>query len=206
MAMTDQTAAYQALDRRARRRLVLGVLARALGMSFGLALAYALLPLGADGRDGGLLALLGGIALLVAVIVYQLRKIVTGEHPQLQAVEAMAMVVPMFIIVFAYSYVWLSHSDPGNFTQSIGRLDGVYFVVTVLTTTGFGDITAVSSTARSLVTLQMVLDLVLIGVVAKLIVGASRIGVQRRRAEAEASGAGNAAGAGAGESPTTPQD
>jgi voltage-gated potassium channel len=193
MAIPDQTLAYQALDRRQRRRLVLGVLARAFGMSLGLVVVYSLLPVSSDGTGAGLVALVGGITALVAVIVYQLRRILTGKHPQLQAVEAMATVIPMFIIVFAYVYVWLSHSDPASFTQTIGRLDGVYFVVTVLTTTGFGDITAVSSMARSVVTLQMVLDLVLIGVVAKLIVGASRIGVQRRRAESAAGQTGAAA-------------
>src|ERR1019366_1773091 len=58
------------------------------------------------------------------------------------------------------------------------QLRAVEAVVTVLTTTGFGDITPTTSGARVIVTVQMLLDLVLIGVVAKLIVGASRIAVR----------------------------
>ena len=185
MATTDPTAAWEALDRRQQRRLVLRVLGRAFGMSIVLLVGYSVLPISTDGTATGLVVLFGGIAVLVAVLVYELRRIITDAHPQLRAVEAVATVVPLFIIVFAYVYVWLSNSDPANFTQPIDRLDGLYFVITVLTTTGFGDITAVSETARAVVTLQMLLDLALIGIVAKLIVGASRVGVRRRRAEVE---------------------
>jgi len=180
------TAAYQALDRRVRRRLVLVVILRAVAMTAVLTIGYVLLPVSADGTNTGLAVLIGGITVLVVVVIRQLQQIIAAEHPQLRAVVAVATVVPLFVFVFAYVYVWLSSVNPANFTESIGRLDGVYFVVTVFTTVGFGDITPVTSAARSVVTLQMVLDLVLIGVVAKLIVGASRVGVKRRQAEAAA--------------------
>lgn len=181
------TEAYQSLDPRVRRRLVLAVVLRAVGVTAALTIGYVLLPVSADGTNTGLSVLVVGITVLVVVVIRQLQQILAAEHPQLRAVVAVATVVPLFVFVFAYVYVWLSSIDPANFTESIGRLDGVYFVVTVFTTVGFGDITPVTSTARAVVTLQMVLDLVLIGVVAKLIVGASRVGVRRRRAEAAAS-------------------
>ena len=119
----------------------------------------------------------------VMVTVRQVQRIVVDDHPALRGVEAVATIVPLFIVVFAYTYVWMSYDDPSRFTQPIDRVDGLYFVVTVLSTVGFGDISPVSSGARLLVTVQMLLDLVLIGVVAKLIVGASQVGVQRRRNE-----------------------
>ncbi len=49
---------------------------------------------------------------------------------------------------------------------------------------GFGDVTAVTDGARLVVTLQMLLDILLVGILAKVVIGASRIGVERRRAEA----------------------
>jgi hypothetical protein len=58
------------------------------------------------------------------------------------------------------------------------RFDAVYFTVTVLATVGFGDIAAVTQTARILVTIQMLADLVLIGFVAKVLLGAAQ---QRRQ-------------------------
>jgi hypothetical protein len=172
------------LDQRERRRLFWSVVLRVVLISLVLLLGYFLLPVGIDRTAFGAVVLFGGIALLVVVTAHQLRRILNAEHPQLRAVEAVATVLPLFLVVFAYTYVWMSKSDPANFSQPIGRIDGLYFVVTVLTTTGFGDITPTTSGARVIVTVQMLLDLVLIGVVAKLIVGASRIAVRRRQAEA----------------------
>ena len=170
-------------DRKQTRRVVLSVAARMLGMTAVLLLAYFRLPVDTITATLGLVVLLGGIALLVVVTVRQVQRIVVDDHPALRGVEAVATIVPLFIVVFAYTYVWMSNDDPSRFTQPIDRVDGLYFVVTVLSTVGFGDISPVSSGARLVVTLQMLLDLVLIGVVAKLIVGASQVGVQRRRNE-----------------------
>jgi hypothetical protein len=61
--------------------------------------------------------------------------------------------------------------------MDLSRVDAAYFSVTVLTTVGFGDIVATSQTSRLLVTTQMLADLVLVGFIAKVLVGA----VQRRR-------------------------
>jgi hypothetical protein len=47
-----------------------------------------------------------------------------------------------------------------------------YYTVTVFSTVGFGDITAKTELARTLVTVQMLVNLVVIGLVAKVIFGA----------------------------------
>ena len=47
--------------------------------------------------------------------------------------------------------------------------------MTVFSTVGFGDITATSQTARSLVTLQMILDLIIIGAVVRVFVAAVKV-------------------------------
>ena len=60
------------------------------------------------------------------------------------------------------------------------RTDAMYFSTTIFTTVGFGDITAKSQAARVVVTLQMFLDLVILGLVARLVVNAVSIGKQRR--------------------------
>jgi hypothetical protein len=58
--------------------------------------------------------------------------------------------------------------------------NSLYFTVTVFATVGFGDITATTNAARLLVTAQMVADLVVIGLGARVIVGAVKRGQQRR--------------------------
>ena len=57
------------------------------------------------------------------------------------------------------------------------RTNALYFTVTVFTTVGFGDITAQTDAAWLLVTGQMVLDLIVLGVGARIVVGA----IGRRR-------------------------
>jgi hypothetical protein len=69
---------------------------------------------------------------------------------------------------------------PQSFSEPLGRLDSLYFTVTVFATVGFGDIVPVTSPARAITTVQMVGDLVLVGLVAQVIVGAVRRGMQRR--------------------------
>jgi hypothetical protein len=66
----------------------------------------------------------------------------------------------------------------------VTRVGALYFTVAVFTTVGFGDIVARSDPARALVTVQMLLDLVILGGLVRAIIGASRIGLERRRAEA----------------------
>ena len=56
----------------------------------------------------------------------------------------------------------------------------MYFSATVFTTVGFGDITAKTQAARVVVTLQMMPDLVIIGLVVRLVVNAIKIGQRRR--------------------------
>ena len=73
----------------------------------------------------------------------------------------------------------VDHNSPGSFTEALSRLDAAYLAVTVLSTVGFGDITPVTESARSLVMAQMLVDLAFVGLVAKVLVGA----VRRRRDE-----------------------
>ena len=60
----------------------------------------------------------------------------------------------------------------------------MYFSSTIFTTVGFGDITAKSEAARLVVTLQMWLNLVFLGLVVRLVVNAVKFNQQRRAVEA----------------------
>ena len=59
----------------------------------------------------------------------------------------------------------------------------MYFSTTVFTTVGFGDITAKTEAARLVVTIQMWLDLVFLGLVVRLVVNAVKFSQQRRAVE-----------------------
>jgi len=80
----------------------------------------------------------------------------------------------------------MAESNPASFsTHPLTRTDVLYFTVTVFSTVGFGDITAVSQSARLVVTAQMLLDLLALGLVVRAFVGA---GQQGRQEAATASG------------------
>jgi voltage-gated potassium channel len=164
-----------------RRPLLLGI-ARSLLTSTGLLVLYFVVPLDRGFSAGTLLRL--GVAVLAMglLVTWQVLSILRSPHPALRAVEAIALSLPLFLVLFAGTYTVLSASDPGTFTEPLSRLDCLYFVVTVFATVGFGDISPVSPLARSLVTLQMVGDLVLSGLVLRLFVTAVDRG-RRRAAE-----------------------
>ena len=64
------------------------------------------------------------------------------------------------------------------------RTDALYFTVTVFATVGFGDIVATSEGARVLVMGQMIVDVIIIGIGAKIIVDAVRHGRERQSIDA----------------------
>ena len=79
------------------------------------------------------------------------------------------MLVPLFVVMFAALYLITSRSNPAAFDTSMSRTQALYFTVVVLSTVGFGDITPETDPARLLTTIQIVCDLLLIGVVIRLI-------------------------------------
>jgi len=168
-------------------RQVVAVIARVLLITAALLVAYFNVPLDRETSSAQIAMFVAGLAGFVVVIVFQVRRILEDESPRLRAVQALGTALPVFVVIFSLAYVVMGRADPANFNQPVNRVTGLYFTVTVLATVGFGDVAAQTDVARIFVTIQMILDLILVGVVAKVIVGASRVGVERRRAEAEAS-------------------
>jgi hypothetical protein len=178
------------LDRHTRRVLLAKSIARVVGITVALLVAYFAVPIGQDGDPVGLILLVVGLVLFAVLVVFQVIRIVNSPAPQLRAAEALGTIVPLVIVVFATVYVAMSDSDPAAFSEPITKINGLYFTVTVLATVGFGDITGETDAARIAVTIQMLLDLLIIGVLVKVIIGASRIGLERRRAENSSRGGG----------------
>jgi hypothetical protein len=169
-----------------RRRQLLRSLLRALLVLTALLVVYFALPLDGTFSTRTLAVLSSGVLALGLIVAWQVRSILNARHPALRAVEAIVLVLPLFLLMFAATYVVLAGSDPEAFTEPLDRIDGLYFVVTVFATVGFGDISAVSTVARVLVTVQMVGDLVLIGLVLRLFLTAVDRGRRRTMAQEEA--------------------
>ena len=98
----------------------------------------------------------------------------------MKAVEALAITAPLFLLLFAAAYFLMAADDPSNFTvETLTRTDSLYFTVTIFSTVGFGDISAASEAARVLVTAQMILDLIVLGLGIRILVGAVEVGRQK---------------------------
>ena len=154
---------------RERRRVVVWAVVRTITALALVVAIYFLTPLGHRTNAGRVVELGAGFLALVAVIAWQIRQIVRSAHPS-----------PLYILLFATAYFLMAHANAAAFGGRMTRTDSMYFSTTIFTTVGFGDITAKSQAARVVVTLQMFLDLVILGLVARLVVNAVRIGKQRR--------------------------
>ena len=168
------------------RREVAKTAAWSLGSSAVLITAYAVIPFAPDPRAAIWWRLLLGLVVFGVVLAYQARAIARHERPLRRTAVALAILVPLYIVIFASIYVTVSRSDPGAFSRSLSKTEGIYFTVTVLSTVGFGDIVPKIDSARILVTVQMVLNFIFIGGVVRLIVGLGSRAARRRATEAGA--------------------
>ena len=157
---------------RRRREIWLGML-RALATTTALVALYYLVPLDRLASNVPLVVtLVAGLVILVAVASWQLRVVLRARYPGVRAAIALAATVPLFLLLFASAYYVSSRGTPGSFSSHLTRTDALYFTVTTFTTVGFGDITATSQTTRLVVTVQMILDLLALGLGIRVFIGA----------------------------------
>lgn len=177
------------VDRPDRREIAVAVVMTLVRMFIGFWVIFFTLTLVPDTPDGRFVVPLTLALLAVALYVWffkrQLAGVYKAKFPTLRAVEALVLVAAMFLAVFAMIYVMISLSDPSAFTEELAPFNSYYFALTVLATVGFGDITPVTTLARSVTMVQMALDLVFVAVLIRVIGGAARRALQERHAHTD---------------------
>jgi voltage-gated potassium channel len=163
-------------------RIVRTILRAAASTAVLLAIYY-LLPLDHSTPWVAVMTLVIGLAALIGLVAYQVRAISGSLYPGLRALEALAFTIPLFLLLFASTYLVTAAISARSFSQPLNHTGALYFTVTVFATVGFGDITATADTARLVVTGQMIIDLIILGLGARVILGAVSRGRQRRPAE-----------------------
>ena len=153
---------------------------RAAGSTTALVVIYYLLPLNRSSTTVAATMLIIGLVALAGLLVYQVRAITRSPFPLLRGVEALATSIPLFLLLFAATYVVLATISASNFSQPLSRTDAIYFTVTVFATVGFGDITAKTEVARLVVTGQMIADLIALGLGVRVLLSAVQRGRQRQ--------------------------
>src|SRR3954471_4040351 len=157
----------------ATRRKVSRAVVRCTCILGGLLAAYAILPL--RGRWWWVGALIGSAAVisLLPLTVRRIQSLVTSEQPMVDVAEGLVILLGMLVTGFAAVYYGMNR-DGTQFHGLVDRVDSIYFTVTTLSTVGFGDITASADTARIIVTVQMLFDLVYIGLTVRVLSSVAR--------------------------------
>lgn len=176
--MTDPP--VRALAPARRRRLIWLAAFRSLATAVALVALYYLLPLDHLAGVALVVSLVAGLLVLLFVAAWQLRLILRARYPGVQAAQALAITVPLFLLLFASAYYVMARASPGSFSSHLSRTDALYFTVTTFSTVGYGDITATSQTARLMVTVQMILDLLALGLGIRVFIGAVQLARQAR--------------------------
>jgi hypothetical protein len=172
-----------------RRRAILGASLRSSGTVTLLLVAYYEAPLDRPLNLSTGLLFVAALLLFAVVVVAQIRAILRSGRPRLLAIRALVLGVPLLLVLFAATYCTVGAQQPGAFSEPLSRTDGLYFTTTTLATVGFGDITPRSELARILVTVQMLVGLLTVGVIAKVVLGAVQE-AEGRRVEASAASPG----------------
>jgi len=167
--MTDSTGSPADIHHQAPPPLpqVVRSLLRAAGSTAALVALYYLLPLDHSAHWAAVTMLSVGLAALVTLIAFQVRWIIASPFPGLRALEALATSVPLFLLLFASAYVVMGAFAARNFCQPMNHTNALYFTVK-------------TEAARLVVTGQMIVDLIIIGLGARVILGAVTRGRQRR--------------------------
>jgi voltage-gated potassium channel len=175
--MTDHP--YQALRPAQRRRLIFRAVLRGVLSTTVLVVLYYVLPLDEPWNGDTAVRVLIGLLVFAGITVWQVRAIAGSPYPGVKAVEALGLILPLYLLVFASTYFVMERASAASFTQPLTRTDALYFAVTVFSTVGFGDIAAKSEAARVVLIVQMLGDIALLGAGARVLLGAVRRGQQR---------------------------
>ena len=182
--MTDQQAppprSEEAYSLAVRRRALLMSILRSVGVAVVGYVLYFTLPFDSTSGFPTGLALLIGLVAVAALTAWQIRAISHSPFPLIRAIEGLLTTFPLVILLFATTYFVTNEYEPNSFTQPMSRVDSIYFTVTTFATVGYGDIAPVTQSARLTATLQMVVDLILIGLVVRAFAMSVRSGLARR--------------------------
>lgn len=115
-----------------------------------------------------------GLLALVSTMVVSVWQLTRSKFPMLAAASAIVFTIPMVLVAFAYTYVVIGAQTPTNFSESLTKVDSFYFTLSTFATVGFGDIAATSQKARAIVSLQIAIDLAVLGALLKFYISTAR--------------------------------
>lgn len=148
------------LSRRIRFRVALGA---GIGIPFLMGVIFASVSKDVQGVFQGLPdhiegALFGVTLAVNALFTVKLLKMVVKSRPEVGYLAPVYFGSAAFFLIFIFSlYYWLlGNADKSCLNRRLTKIDSVYFTLTTLSTTGFGDLTPVTQSCRAIVAVQIV--------------------------------------------------
>jgi len=169
---TPRPRRWQPETRRAIQRSV----GRALLWVVGVLVLYYVLPLDPNSDVSALIRIITGCVALLVVVVWQTIAVMRSTHARARAIEALAACTVVVVVVFASAYFNMSARDPQAFTEDLSRTGSLYFTVVTLATIGYGDIAPRTDIARTVVMIQVVVNIAILGSAIKVIAELARRG------------------------------
>jgi voltage-gated potassium channel len=177
------TKRYNRLSPSARRRRRTVQLVWTALSAVPLLTVYYLAPLDRPLDISTLISFLLGLVAFALVIVWQVRAIVSSDAPRLRTVRAVVIGVTTLLVVFATTYSVISNSRPDSFSEPLSRTGALYFTLTVFAPVGFGDISPRTDVARIVTMVQMITNLITVGLLGKIVFAAMQKALRRQEDE-----------------------
>ena len=165
-----------------RRRAIVSTTVRTFVAVAVMIIAFIVIPPGAMVRGDDAVRVIIGVVLLVAVVLWQVHSIYNDPVPEFRAGAALVVLSVLLVLVFAMIYCAIWTADPTSFSEPMTNSTSIYFTVTTLATVGYGDVHAVTQSARWVVTIQMILNLTLVVALGRVLLAAARAGRSRQQA------------------------
>ena len=110
---------------RQRRWLIARALLALLAAALLIALYYVV-PMDRKLDAHTVLLLVLCLAVLTALLIWQIRAIMKSDYPGLRALETVAAVVPLYILAFATTYFLAERANAAYFSQPLTRSSALY--------------------------------------------------------------------------------
>src|SRR3954470_15016927 len=145
-------------------------LLRSALMVAGLLALYAVIPVPGQREPlwFTLVMALAGLALLAYAFITLAQRAQRSTDDTAIRLEALVAVLYAFVVFMSLVYLGFA-SSPNQFDSLNTRIDAIYFTMSTIATVGFGDVHATGQAARLVVTVQIFLDLIFVGLVARII-------------------------------------
>ena len=165
-----------------RARADLGFFLRLTAIEALLLVAYYRAPLdhALTLRSGLIFA--GVLLFLAVILVVEVRGILASRRPLLRAIRTIAIGLPLLLVLFAATYCLVDGQQSDAFSEPLSRTDALYFTVTTFATVGYGDISPQTELARVIAMVHMIVNLLVVGVIVKVVLGAVRVAKDRNTA------------------------